>query len=82
MIRFFSTAWYYLHHWRPKQIWVRLPLLLCVGAFVPVMIHSTVSTYWDLDFQRTTEITFMLCIPVAAWMMSKLAQRWHAEDDE
>lgn len=81
-MKLLAVIWYYLHHWRPQQIWVRLPLLLCVGGFTPVAIHSIVSNLWGFNFQRTTEITFLLCIPVAVWLMDKIAQRWHDDAED
>jgi len=82
MIRILFTVWWYIRYWKPKKIYVRLPILLCVGGFVPILINLFVAHRWDLGAVHSAELTFLLCIPVAAWMMDKIAQRWHDDEDD
>ena len=56
---------------------IRIAILLCIGAFAPIMIHHIVYKLWDVSVLRAAEITFVLCIPVAYWMASKINERWH-----
>jgi len=53
-----------------------------VGGFVPILINLFVAHRWDLGAVHSAELTFLLCIPVAAWMMDKIAQRWHDDEDD
>ena len=69
---------YYILDWKP--IWYkRILILFFTGGILPVFVHLFVSSY-GYNFQRSAEITFLLMIPVAAWMAHKIAIRWH--DDE
>jgi len=52
--------------------YIRMAVLLCVGAFAPIGIHHIV-----FSILRAAEITFILCIPIAYWMASKINERWH-----
>ena len=57
--------------------YIRMAILLCVGAFAPIMIHHIVHKLWDVSILRAAEITFLFCIPIAFWMASKINERWH-----
>ena len=57
--------------------YIRMAILFCVGAFIPIMIHQLVFKLWDVSVLRAAEITFFLCIPVAYWMAKKINERWH-----
>ena len=62
--------------------YIRMAILLCVGAFVPIGIHHIVYKLWDVSGLRAAEITFILCIPVAYWMASKINERWHDDRED
>ena len=57
----------------------RMLILFCVGAFVPIFIHHIIYKLWDVSILRAAEITFILCIPIAYWMASKINER--CQDD-
>ena len=57
--------------------YIRMAILFCVGAFIPIMIHQLVFKLWDVSVLRAAEITFFLCIPVAYWMAKKINERGH-----
>ena len=59
-----------------------MAILLCVGAFVPIGIHQIVYKLWDVSVLRAAEIAFILCIPVAYWMASKINDRWHDDRED
>ncbi len=54
----------------------------CVGPFATIMIHHMVYKLWDVSVLRAAEITFILCIPVAYWMASKINERWHDDRED
>ena len=60
----------------------RMGILLCVGAFAPILIHHIVHKLWDVSVLRAAEITFILCIPIAYWMASKINERWHDDRED
>ena len=60
----------------------RMGILLCVGAFSPVLIHHYVMYRFDVSVLRAAEITFILCIPIAYWMASKINERWHDDRED
>ena len=62
--------------------YIRMAILLCVGAFVPILIHHIVYKLWDVSVLRAAEITFILSIPVAAWMAHKINERWHDDRED
>jgi hypothetical protein len=37
---------------------------------------------FDVSIQRAAEITFILCIPIAAWLASKINERWHDDRED
>ena len=45
-------------------------------------IHHIVYKLWDVSVLRAAEITFILCIPVAYWMASKINERWHDDRED
>ena len=62
--------------------YIRMAILVCVGAFVPILIHHIVYKLWDVSVLRAAEITFILCIPVAWWMATKINERWHDDRED
>ena len=62
--------------------YIRMAILLCIGAFAPIMIHHIVYKLWDVSVLRAAEITFILCIPIAYWMTSKINERWHDDREQ
>ena len=62
--------------------YIRMAILLCVGAFVPIGIHHIVYKLWDVSVLRAAEITFILFIPVAYWMASKIKERLHDDRED
>jgi len=57
--------------------YIRMTILLCVGGFVPIMIHHIIMKLWDVSTLRAAEYTFIVCIPVAFWIAEKINERWH-----
>ena len=48
--------------------YIRMTILLCVGGFVPIMIHHIIMKLWDVSILRAAEKineieTFIVCIP-------------------
>jgi hypothetical protein len=62
--------------------YIRMTILFCVGAFIPIMVHQLVFKLWDVSVLRAAEITFFLCIPVAYWMAKKINERWHDDRED
>ena len=62
--------------------YIRMAILLCVGAFVPILIDHIVYKLWDVSVHRAAEITLILCIPVGVWMATKINERWHDDREE
>jgi len=62
--------------------YIRMVILLCVGAFSPILIHYYVMYRFDVSVLRAAEITFILCIPIAFWMASKINERWHDDRED
>ena len=62
--------------------YIRMAILLCVGAFAPILIHHIVYKLWYVSILRAAEITFILCIPRACWMASKRNERWHDDRED
>jgi len=56
--------------------------LLLVGGCVPVLITTILNHYFGYGVQRSMELTFVLCIPIAAWMATKINERWHDDREE
>ena len=57
--------------------YIRMTNLLCIGGFAPILIHHIIMKLWDVSILRATELTFIVCIPVAFWMAEKINERWH-----
>ena len=62
--------------------YIRMAILLCLGAFAPILIHKNVNKLRDVSILRAAEITFILCIPIACWMASKINERWHDDRED
>ena len=60
---------------------IRMMILILVGGCLPVVITTVLNRCFDYSIQRSMELTFILCIPIAAWMASKINERWHDEED-
>ena len=37
---------------------------------------------FDVSVLRAAEITFILCMPIAFWMASKINERWHDDRED
>ena len=61
--------------------YIRMAILLCVGAFTPILIHHIVYQQPRARILRAAEITFILCIPVAYWMAARINDRWHDDQE-
>jgi|TARA_R110002020_G_scaffold33244_1_gene101435 hypothetical protein len=57
--------------------YIRITILFCVAAFSPILIHYFIMWRFDVSIQRAAEITFILCIPIAVWLATKINERWH-----
>ena len=62
--------------------YIRMVILVCVGAFGPVLITTTLHHYFGYSVQRSMELTLILCLPLAAWMASKINERWHDDRED
>ena len=62
--------------------YIRVVILVCVGAFAPIGIHHIVYKLWDVSVLRAAEITFLLCIPIAFWMADRINERWHDDRED
>ena len=62
--------------------YIRMAILLCIGGFIPIGIHHIVHALWNVSVSRAAEITFILCIPIAYWMASKINERWHDDRED
>ena len=71
---------YYILKWRPKLWWVRMSILFFVATFIPITISSLLMAKGFTPVQAG-ERTFIICIPVAAWLMHKINERWHSDED-
>ena len=61
--------------------YIRMVILLCVGAFSPVIITTILNHNFDLSNKQSMELTLILCIPIAIWMAKKINERWHDDDE-
>jgi hypothetical protein len=60
----------------------RIVILVLVGGFLPVLISTILNRYFDYSIKEAMELTFILCIPIAVWMASKINKRWHDEEEK
>ena len=60
----------------------RMGILLCVGAFSPILIHHFIMWYFNVSVIKAAEYTFILCIPIAIWLASKINERWHDDRED
>ena len=66
-----------------KIPWVyRMVILVLVGGCAPVLITTILNNYFGYGVQKSMELTFVLCIPIAAWMATKINERWHDDREE
>jgi hypothetical protein len=61
--------------------YIRMVILLCVGAFSPIIITTILNHNFDLSNKRSMELTLILCIPIAIWMAKKINERWHDDNE-
>ncbi len=61
---------------------IRMMILILVGGCLPVLITTVLNRYFEYSMKHSMELTFILCIPVAAWMASKINERWHDEEED
>ena len=59
----------------------RIAILMLIGGCVPVLITTMLNHYFDYSIKRSMELTFILCIPLAVWMASKINERWHDDQE-
>jgi len=55
---------------------------MVVGACSPVLITTILNHYFGYGLQRSMQLTFVLCIPIAVWMATKINERWHDDREE
>ena len=60
----------------------RMVILMVVGACFPVLITTILNHYFGYGLQRSMQLTFVLCIPIAVWMATKINERWHDDREE
>tara|TARA_R100000781_G_C4035398_1_gene112063 strand:+ start:362 stop:562 length:201 start_codon:yes stop_codon:yes gene_type:complete len=56
---------------------IRMAILIFVGGCVPVLITQFYMWFFECGFEKAVAYTFATCIPIAAWMASKINERWH-----
>ena len=66
---------------RPKFEY-RMAILILVGGCVPPIITTILNRYFDYSIRQSMELTFILCIPLAVWMASKINERWHDDRED
>ena len=44
--------------------------------------YAVLSYYLDIGWQRAAELTFIICVPLAIWMASKINERWHDDRED
>ena len=54
---------------------------MLIGGCVPILITTMLNHYFDYSIKRSMELTFILCIPLAVWMASKINERWHDDQE-
>jgi uncharacterized membrane protein YoaK (UPF0700 family) len=59
----------------------RMAILMFVGGCVPVLITTMLNHYFGYSIKRSMELTFILCIPLAVWIASKINKRWHDDQE-
>ena len=59
----------------------RMAILMLIGVGVPILITTMLNHYFDYSIKRSMELTFILCIPLAVWMASKINERWHDDQE-
>jgi hypothetical protein len=74
-----EKIWYYIVEYKPAWPY-RIPIMLAVGGFVPVLVHHFLSMYYS--YLRSMELTFILMIPIAAWLMNCHNNGWLDEDED
>jgi len=74
-----KLIWYYIHHYRPAWPY-RLPIMFVMGVVPPTLTHWLLMSQ-GFTSQKAGEITFVLMIPIAVWLMDKVNQRWLDDSD-
>ena len=59
-----------------------MAILILVGGCVPPIITTILNRYFDYSIRQSMELTFILCIPIAVWMASKINERWHDDRED
>tara|TARA_R100001126_G_C4757649_1_gene116126 strand:+ start:386 stop:589 length:204 start_codon:yes stop_codon:yes gene_type:complete len=59
----------------------RIIILMFVGGCIPILITTMLNHYFDYSVKQSMELTFILCIPIAVWMASKINDRWHDDQE-
>ncbi len=60
----------------------RMAIMVLVGGCVPPLITHSLMYYLDISWQRAAELTFIICIPLAIWLASKINERWHDDRED
>ena len=56
---------------------IRMAILIFVGGCLPVLITQFYMWAFECGFKTAATYTLISCIPIAAWMASKINERWH-----
>ena len=60
----------------------RIAILIFCGGCIPVLITQFLGYYLSISWQRAAELTFIICIPLAFWMATKINERWHDDGED
>jgi hypothetical protein len=72
--------YWYIMYWRPRTVWIRLPIMFAVATVIPILTHYTLAQRFH--HIQAAEFTFLLMIPVAAWLMQKHSQGWLDDSED
>ena len=60
----------------------RMAILIFMGGCVPVLITQILHHYFNYNIKNAMELTFIICIPLAVWLASKINERWHDDRED
>ena len=60
----------------------RMVILMLIGGCAPVLITTVLNHYFGFSVKKSMELTFVLCIPIAVWLASKIHERWHDDRED
>ncbi len=55
---------------------------MLIGGCAPVLITTVLNHYFGFSVKKSMELTFVLCIPIAVWLASKINERWHDDRED